>query len=154
MTYADWILIVWYFASLGFVLWLFFIRPVQPPWTGYHLKALHGLLLNFCQDKLVLMKIGPVIKQHSILTPTSAAYDSQTNHIYIDTRQVRSKKALVECFLHEICHANQYHQGRFRLGTSGNYWVRPIEQEARAFSKAWSKVALKIYKRFEKEKVS
>ena len=154
MTYFHLLYFASYFWLWGCILWLLLVRPILPPWRGYNEKALHKLLLNFCTDKTVLTKLGPVIKQNSILAPVVAAFDSSTKTILIDTRQIRSKKALVKSFMHELCHANQYNQGRFRLGTKGNYWVRPIEQEARAFSRARSRIALRMYLRFERDSFS
>ena len=135
------------------------INRARKPWTKYNLSKLHDIIKFFAllPDKIIL-HVGDKegAENNTSLTDPAAGWylpDSENDRsgiIFIDTRFVRSEKEIVSTLLHEICHHNQTMQGRMRFGKIGLYNKRPIEVEAFAYSKAWKKIGLYIYRRKDK----
>ena len=117
-------------------------------WCGYRLTAMGAVTKRFIDGPphRLTVKIRP-IRPQSIWLPIAGEFGPSDDTITIDPRIVRNDRDLIQTLLHEICHFNQSNQGRLRLGLAGCYLFQPVEREARAFAKAWFKVAYRIYKK-------
>jgi hypothetical protein len=116
-------------------------------WAGYDEQKARMLIRRFAHDPDDLdLEIG-IVPDQSAWRPTMGQFRPDCDKIEIDTRIVRNTKDLVSTLLHEICHHNQFVQGRLRSGSHGLYELRPCEREARAFAKAWFRVAMNFYRR-------
>jgi len=116
------------------------------PWTGYDMAAIAyvvGWFANSSQDLKIEFRS---LNSGFGLNFSEAQYDGTEKIITIDPYVVDSPGRLVAALLHEICHHNQADQGRIVIGMAGRYQRRPIECEARAFSRAWKRTALRIYR--------
>jgi hypothetical protein len=82
-------------------------------------------------------------------------YIPYKKNLYLDTRLLRCHKSVVHTLLHEICHWNQYVQGRLMGPAEDNFFSKsPVEKEADSFSSVWLKTAMKVYKGEYNERMS
>ena len=131
------------------------IRFLIKPWDKFDEEGIRQIKQKFALDpdglKIVFYPEYRFPELKSFWQPVRGAYlfDKELTGkmmIFIDTRFVRSERALVETLLHEICHHNQHIQGRMIFGRRGRYSQQPIEREAENFALAWKGPALRIYR--------
>lgn len=162
---STFIFILDYLLTIGFCVFLYlsirrmfgWLLSKRKTWEGYNINKLQYLAEIFALEPHTLsLAINEAGLMHENTfrmiydgIGSAGVYIGEDRILFIDTRCVRNEKDLIETFLHEICHHNQFVQGRLVYGKKGRYRRRPIEREADSFSKAWFKTALALAKGWE-----
>ena len=159
--------------QLGYTLNLFSILVWKriyrrrKPWTKYNICGVRRLIHYFGIDpkKLKFEFNGAFLDRYNndaldaeSMAMAQGIFNYQTCKIEIDTKLLRSHRRVVRTLLHEICHWNQYNQGRllrFRLPYNiidmrGQIKQlietdKAMEREADAFARTWLKTAMELY---------
>jgi hypothetical protein len=134
------------------VIWQMIYIRIKP-WQGYDTQGFNRILKHFAllDEQLTIKLNDSTITEFN--TEDGRSYQAAGlfipfgRNLYLDTRLLRSHKSVVKTLIHEICHWNQYVQGRLMGPSEKSLFNKdPVEKEADSFANAWIKTAMKVYR--------